>query len=93
MSSKKSTHESETSESSHGKTSVIIGITESSQELRFDSELPPETITEIAKLALQEQGIFELKDLKGRIFLVPVNKISYIQIGDGSELKVGFTAF
>jgi hypothetical protein len=93
MSSKKSSHETDVSESSRAKTSVIVGITESSQELRFDSELAPEAITEIAKLALQEQGIFELKDLKGNIFLVPVAKISYIQIGDGSELKVGFTAF
>jgi len=93
MSSKKHSQDSlDASDSSELKTSVIIGISDSPQELRFECEQTPESLTELARRAFEQQGILELHDIKGRTFLIPASKISYLQVGDGMEMKVGFTA-
>jgi hypothetical protein len=99
MSSKKNSdnshdsHDSlEGSDSAELKISVIIGISDSPQELRFECEYTPESLTELAKVAFAQQGVLELRDIKGSTFLIPASKISYLQLGDGMEKKVGFTA-
>ncbi len=77
---------------SDSKTYVHIGISDSSQELHFETELEADKVLALAKASLSDQTILQLTDLKERTILIPATKISYIQIGDGSELKVGFTA-
>jgi hypothetical protein len=77
---------------SDSKTSVHIGISDSSQELHFETDLEADKVLALAKASLSDQTILQLTDLKERVILVPAAKISYIQIGDGTDLKVGFTA-
>ena len=74
------------------KTSVRIGISETSQELHFDTSLEASKVISMANEALSGNTIFEVKDVKDRVILVPANKISYIDIGDTTEQKVGFTS-
>jgi 4-hydroxy-3-methylbut-2-en-1-yl diphosphate synthase IspG/GcpE len=74
------------------KTSVRIGISETSQELHFDTSLDAAKVISLANEALSNAKILELKDIKDRVILVPASKISYIEIGDTTEQKVGFTS-
>ena len=74
------------------KTSVRIGISETSQELHFETNVDSAKVISLANEALTSNTIFEVKDVKDRVILIPAGKISYIEIGDTSEQKVGFTS-
>jgi hypothetical protein len=74
------------------KTSVRVGISETSQELHFETNLESEKVVALAHDAITGNKTLELTDLKNRIILVPAGKISYIEIGDTSDQKVGFTS-
>jgi hypothetical protein len=74
------------------KTTVRVGISETSQELHFEVSLTAEKVIELAKGAISNNQTLELTDIKERVILVPAGKISYIEIGDTTDQKVGFTA-
>ena len=74
------------------KTTVRIGISETSQELHFEVAMASEKVIELAKEAIAGNKTLELTDLKDRVILVPAGKISYLEIGDATDQKVGFTS-
>ena len=74
------------------KTSVRIGISETSQELHFETYLDTAKVISLANDAITGNKTLELTDIKERVILVPAGKISYIEIGDTTDQKVGFTA-
>jgi len=74
------------------KTSVRVGISDSSQELHFETFLANEKVVTLAHAAITSGTTLELVDIKDRTILVPAVKISYIEIGDTSDQKVGFTS-
>ena len=77
---------------SESKTTVRVGISESTRELQFETNLEGAKVQALAHEAIAENKTLELTDDKDRIILVPAGKISYIEIGDTSDLKVGFTS-
>ena len=74
------------------KTSVRIGISETSQELHFETNLETAKVISLANDAITGNKTLEFTDIKERTILVPAGKISYIEIGDTTDQKVGFTA-
>jgi hypothetical protein len=74
------------------KTTVRVGISETSQELHFEVAMASEKVIELAKEAIAGNKTLELTDLKDRVILVPAGKISYLEIGDTTDQKVGFTS-
>ena len=74
------------------KTSVRIGISETSHELHFETTLDTAKVISLANDAITGNKTLELTDIKERVILVPAAKISYIEIGDTTDQKVGFTA-
>lgn len=74
------------------KTSVRIGISETSHELHFETNLDTAKVISLANDAIAGNKTLELTDIKERVILVPAGKISYIEIGDTTDQKVGFTA-
>ena len=74
------------------KTTVRIGISESSQELNFETMTDADKIVSLVNEAIASHKVFQISDVKGREFLVPGSKISYIELGDSVDQKVGFTA-
>ncbi len=74
------------------KTTVRVGISETSQELHFEVAMASEKVIELAKEAIAGNKTLELTDLKDRVILVPAGKISYLEIGDATDQKVGFTS-
>jgi len=77
---------------SENKTTVRVGISETSQELHFEVRLESSKVVALANEAISAGKTLELTDIKDRTILVPAGKISYIEIGDVSDQKVGFTS-
>lgn len=72
-------------------TQVKIGITESNQELNFETDLSHDQVNELVSAALKAQGVVVLQDVKERTFIIPSAKLSYVELGASSDRKVGFT--
>ena len=77
---------------SENKTTVRVGISETSQELHFEVALEAAKVVALAHEAINTGKTLELTDIKDRVILVPSGKISYIEIGDTTDQKVGFTS-
>ena len=74
------------------KTTVRVGISEASQELHFETHLDATKVVALANEAISSNKTLELTDIKERVILIPASKISYLEIGDATDQKVGFTS-
>lgn len=71
---------------------VKIGVQYSARELIVDSA---QTAAEVQQavldaLAAGDGGVLDLVDDRGRRILVPVGKLSYVEIGEPESRRVGF---
>ncbi|BBF99967.1 MULTISPECIES: DUF3107 domain-containing protein [Pseudonocardia] len=70
---------------------VKIGIAETPRELVVSSDRTPDEVAQLVSGALKsDDGLLDLTDDQGNRFVVPVARISYVEIGPGEERKVGF---
>ena len=70
---------------------IRIGIANSPRELNFESGQTPAEIEEIVKSALTGGGTHvSLTDNKGKVYLVQVASLSYVEIGSEESRRVGF---
>lgn len=67
---------------------VRIGIQHSAREISFETDATAEEIRSL----IQAEGarLVALSDNKGRQYLVNVDVISYVEIGNDAARKVGF---
>jgi hypothetical protein len=65
------------------RTEVKIGISDSTHEINIECA---STQAEVIK----SSSVLSLSDTKGRELLVPSNKISFVEVGESSDRKVGF---
>jgi len=71
---------------------VKIGVAHSPRELTVESPLSAEEIEAAVSQALSNGGLLNLADERGRRLLVPVEKLSYVEIGESETRRVGFGA-
>lgn len=71
-------------------TEVRIGISDSTQELYIECDLTPEKVIEAVTAALDSGKSLSLTDMRGRQTIIANNKISFVEIGQSEERKVGF---
>ena len=71
-------------------TEVRIGIADSTQELNIECELTPEKVIEAVTTALDSGKPLSLTDTRGRQTIIANNKISFVEVGQSEERKVGF---
>lgn len=71
---------------------VKIGVAHSARELTVESPLSAEEIEAAVSKALSDGGVLALADDRGRRLLVPVDKLSYVEIGESETRRVGFGA-
>jgi hypothetical protein len=71
---------------------VKIGVAHSPRELTVESPLSAEEIEAAVGQALSNGGVLVLADDRGRRLLVPVDKLSYVEIGESETRRVGFGA-
>jgi len=61
---------------------IRIGLRNTSREISFESKQTPTEIEKSVELALNsELKQLKLVDDKGRIFIVPVDALAYVEIG------------
>ncbi|MFY8168598.1 MAG: DUF3107 domain-containing protein [Candidatus Nanopelagicus sp.] len=72
------------------KTEVKIGISDSTHELNFECESTQSEVIAKVNEAIKSSGVLALSDTKGREVLVPASKISYVEVGESSDRRVGF---
>ncbi|MQA61075.1 MAG: DUF3107 family protein [Actinophytocola sp.] len=72
---------------------IKIGIQETPRELVVTSDAKADEIDTLVSDALgSSDGILRLTDDKGRRFLVPAHRISYVEIAPADARKVGFAS-
>ncbi|GAA1969974.1 DUF3107 domain-containing protein [Amycolatopsis minnesotensis] len=70
---------------------VKIGIKDTPRELVVSSGQSPEDVEKLVADALKAaDGVFRIDDDKGRKFLVPADRIAYVEIAPSEVRKVGF---
>ena len=69
---------------------VKIGVQHAPRELVIETDETPENVEKLFTEAAGQDGILALTDSKGRRILVPVTRISYVEIGGGVAGHVGF---
>lgn len=71
---------------------VKIGVLYAHRELVLESTDTPADVEKAVTEALASGGTLSLVDDKGRRVIVPVDKLTYIEIAESSTRTVGFTA-
>jgi 3-hydroxyacyl-CoA dehydrogenase len=70
---------------------VKIGVHNAPRELSLETSKSPEEIDAIVRQALSErQGVLNLTDERGRQILVRTEHLTYVEIGEPVERRVGF---
>jgi len=70
---------------------VKIGIAESPRELVVSSDRTPDEVAEQVSGAMKsDDGLLDMTDDQGNRYVVPVARISYVEIAPVEERKVGF---
>ena len=69
---------------------VKIGIAESPRELVVASDQTPDEIEALVSEALKNSSLLTLVDEKGRRYVVPSARVSYIEIAPADARRVGF---
>ena len=72
---------------------VRIGLKDTARELAFESNLKASELEKTVLDALNsESKQLSISDDKGRLFIVPVASLAYVEIGADQARRVGFIA-
>ncbi len=71
---------------------VKIGVADSPRELLVNSGQTPDEVEALVSTALEgdRTGLLALTDEKGRKFVLPAARVSYVEIGPADSRRVGF---
>lgn len=75
---------------SSARTEVKIGISDSTHEINIECASTQSEVISKVNEAIKSSSVLSLSDTKGRELLVPSNKISYVEVGESTDRKVGF---
>jgi len=79
-----------TKKGSESVTHVRIGISDSNQELNFETSLSREEVQALVSAGITGSTPVVLTDSKERTIIVPAGKIAFVELGSTAERKVGF---
>jgi hypothetical protein len=77
------------SESSN-KVQVRITVANVSSDVNFESALSAAEIQSVVNAALKSGEALTLEDIRGRVVMVPADKIGFVEIGEQTDRRVGF---
>lgn len=70
---------------------VKIGIQNTARELVIETEESNDGVAALVNEALAgENGVLTLTDTKGKVTVVPIAKLAYVEIGRSTTGQVGF---
>ncbi len=71
---------------------VRIGVQNAIREITLEMSQSHAQITKAVSEALETQGVLSLEDDKGRVVIIPVDRLAYVELGEQTGRKVGFGA-
>lgn len=72
---------------------IRIGIANSPREINFESSQTPAEIEKLVLTALNSDAKFvSLSDDKGKLYIVPVASLAYLEVGSEESRRIGFVA-
>jgi hypothetical protein len=72
---------------------IKIGLRNLARELSFESEQSAQEVEQTVANAIESGSkLIKLVDNKGKLFLVPVDALGYIEVGAEEVRRVGFIA-
>ena len=77
------------SESSN-KVQVRITVANVASDVNFESVLSAAEIQSAVNAALKTGEALTLEDIRGRVVMVPADKIGFVEIGEQTDRRVGF---
>ena len=72
------------------KVQVRITISNVTSDLNFESALGAEQIQSAVNAALKSGDALVIEDIRGRVMMVPADKIGFVEIGEQTDRRVGF---
>jgi hypothetical protein len=69
---------------------VKIGVRDVPREIVLESDESPEGVVSSVESAVSSGSLLQLKDEKGRLVVVPGDRIGYVEIGAPETRRVGF---
>lgn len=75
---------------SANKVQVRITISNVTSDLNFESALGASEIQGAVNAALKSGDALVLEDIRGRVLIVPADKIGFVEIGEQTDRRVGF---
>jgi predicted deacylase len=77
---------------SANKIQVRITVANVASDLNFESALSAAEIQSAVSAALKSGDALTLEDIRGRVVIVPADKIGFVEIGEQTDRRVGFGA-
>jgi hypothetical protein len=71
---------------------VKIGVQHANRELVFESSDSRDDVLAAVQKALDDGGLLELMDVKGRTVMVPSSRLAYVEIGEEGPRRAGFVS-
>jgi hypothetical protein len=72
---------------------IRIGIANSPREISFESSQTSSEVEKVVADALDGNATFlKLNDDKGKLYIVPVASLSYVEVGSEESRRIGFVA-
>jgi len=75
---------------SSSRTEVKIGISDSTHEINIECINTQSEVISKVNEAIKSSSVLSLSDTKGRELFVPAGKISYVEVGESIDRRVGF---
>ena len=75
---------------SANKVQVRITVTNVNSDINFESSLSAADIQSAVNAALKSGDALTLEDIRGRVVMVPADKIGFVEIGEQTDRRVGF---
>lgn len=71
---------------------VKIGVANAPREVTLESAQTPDEVSAAVAKAVAGGGLLSLTDEKGRVVVVPADKIAFVEIGTPERARLGFGA-
>ena len=71
---------------------VKIGVQHANRELVLESSDSRDDVMAAVQKALDDGGLLELLDSKGRTVVVPSDRLAYVEIGEEGPRRAGFVS-
>jgi len=69
---------------------IKIGIQNAPRELAFETAQAADEVTALVSAALTDGSVLSLSDDKGRLIMVPGDRIAFVEIGTQEGRRIGF---